>query len=204
MLENIIQGFMLGIAFLAPIGMQNLYVINSALSMKRIKAYQVAMITIFFDISLALASFFGIGLLVERFNIFRLSLLSIGSIVLIYIGVNLIRAIPKIDDKLDMNKPLYKIFIMCFSVTWLNPQAIIDGSILLGGIRASLTTEAANLFILGICIASVTWFTGITTIVSNFKKLFNVKVLRAINIACGFIIVYYGLKLGYSFIELVN
>lgn len=204
MLENIIQGFMLGIAFLAPIGMQNLYVINSALSMKRIKAYQVAMITIFFDISLALASFFGIGLLVERFNILRLSLLSIGSIVLIYIGVNLIRAIPKIDDKLDMNKPLYKIFIMCFSVTWLNPQAIIDGSILLGGIRASLTTEAANLFILGICIASVTWFTGITTIVSNFKKLFNVKVLRAINIACGFIIVYYGLKLGYSFIELVN
>lgn len=204
MIKNIFQGFMLGIAFLAPIGMQNLYVINSALSMKRIKAYQVAMITIIFDISLALASFFGIGLLVERFNILRLSLLSIGSIVLIYIGVNLIKSIPKIDDNVDMNKPLYKIVIMCFSVTWLNPQAIIDGSILLGGIRASLTTEASNLFILGICTASITWFTGITTIVSNFKNLFNVKVLRVINISCGFIIVYYGLKLGYSFVGLVN
>lgn len=34
----------------APIGMQNLYVINTAISKSRFRAYQVALITVFFHI----------------------------------------------------------------------------------------------------------------------------------------------------------
>lgn len=70
LLKFLLQGFMLGIAYVAPIGMQNLYVINTAISKSRLRAYQVALITTFFDISLALACFFGMGALMERYLIF--------------------------------------------------------------------------------------------------------------------------------------
>lgn len=55
------QGLTMGLAYVAPIGLQNLFVINSALTQSRHRAFLTALIVLFFDISLALARFFGIG-----------------------------------------------------------------------------------------------------------------------------------------------
>ena len=104
---------------------------------------------------------------------------------------------------MDVNKSLIKIIWTCFAVTWLNPQAIIDGSLLLGGIRASLPVEMSSYFILGVCLASFTWFTSLATIISLLKGKFNVKVIRIINLVCGVIIMLYGFKLAYSFVKLI-
>jgi L-lysine exporter family protein LysE/ArgO len=89
-------------------------------------------------------------------------------------------------------------------VTWVNPQAVIDGSLLLGGFRLSLPAEGSRLFILGVCSASFLWFTGITTLISAFRNVFNHKIIKIINIICGIIIIYYGLKLGLSFIQIIR
>lgn len=56
-----LQGLTMGLAYVAPIGLQNLFVINTALSASRPRAFGTAAIVIFFDITLALACFFGIG-----------------------------------------------------------------------------------------------------------------------------------------------
>ena len=61
-----IQGLTLGLAYVAPIGMQNLFVINSALTQTRLRALVTALIVIFFDVTLALACFFGIGLVMQN------------------------------------------------------------------------------------------------------------------------------------------
>lgn len=198
-----IQGFLLGIAYVAPIGMQNLYVINTALTKSRLRVYQVAWITTFFDITLALACFLGMGFLMEKFLVLKLIVLCVGSIAVTYIGIMLIRSTPQLDQDLDVNHPLRQVILTCFMVTWANPQALIDGSLLLGGVRASLPIEASNIFIFGVCIASFSWFTGIATIVTIFKQSFNAKVIKGINLVCGGVIIYYGLKLGYNFITLL-
>lgn len=203
MLEFLLQGFMLGIAYVAPIGMQNLYVINTAISKTRFRAYQVAFITVFFDISLALACFFGMGALMERSELLKAIILCIGSVAVIYIGIQLIRSKPSASSEVDVNKSLLEVIISCFMVTWVNPQALIDGSLLLGGFRAFLPAEAAGFFILGVCLASFSWFTGLTTVVSVFKNSFNNKIIRGINLICGSIIVYYGAKLSYNFIQII-
>ncbi len=202
MFKYVLQGFMLGIAYVAPIGMQNLYVINTAISKDRLRAYQVAFITSFFDISLALACFYGMGILMDKSQLLRSIILFFGSLAVIYIGIGLVRSKPEANNKVDVNKTLMQVMATCFAVTWLNPQALIDGSLLLGGFKASLPSEASKMFILGVCVASVSWFTGVTTIVSIFRNNFNNKVIRGINIVCGSIVIYYGLKLGYSFIKL--
>lgn len=61
-----LQGLTLGLAYVAPIGMQNLFVINSALTQTRLRALVTALIVIFFDVTLALACFFGIGLIMQN------------------------------------------------------------------------------------------------------------------------------------------
>ena len=65
-----LQGLTMGLAYVAPIGLQNLFVINSALTQKRSRVYLTALIVIFWDISLGVACFIaadvGIGFLSVR------------------------------------------------------------------------------------------------------------------------------------------
>lgn len=203
MLEFFLQGFTLGLAYVAPIGMQNIYVINTAIGKSRIRAYQVALITIFFDISLALACFFGMGAIMEKSLLLKGSILFVGSLAIIYIGIGLLRSTPNLNREVDINKTIGQVITTCFMVTWINPQALIDGSLLLGGFRASLPQEASAIFILGVCLASFTWFTGLTTIVSVFRQKINTNIIKGINIVCGIVIIYYGLKLGYNFLQMI-
>lgn len=201
MLSYFLQGFLLGLAYVAPIGMQNMYVINTAVRSNRLRAYQVAFITVFFDVSLALACFLGVGMILQNFPALKYFILGLGSAAVIYIGIGLVKAAPEINSEMDVDQALLKVAGMCFAVTWLNPQAIIDGSLLLGGYRASLPAAGSGFFIAGVACASFTWFTGLTTVISTFKAVMNDKILRYINIFCGSIIIFYGVKLGFSLIS---
>ena len=158
MYKYLIQGLLLGLAYVAPIGMQNLYVINTAMKGNKLKTYQVALTTIFFDITLALACFFGIGLLVKNIPILKSIILLVGSVLVIYIGIGLIRACSEVKNDMEISDSIVKIIITCFIVTWLNPQALIDGSLLLGGYHASVPVQMAKYFILGFCSSSFIWF----------------------------------------------
>src|SRR5208337_5050497 len=162
MLEFLIQGFLLGLAYLAPIGMQNMYVINSAVRMSRKRAYQVALLTFIFDISLAVACFFGVGIILELFPFLKGFLLLVGFIAVTYMGIRLVLSKPSLKDT-AVSESLYTIAFACFAVTWFNPQALVDGTMLIGGARAALPASAVDVFIIGIALASFSWFTGLAT-----------------------------------------
>ena len=85
-----LQGLTMGLAYVAPIGMQNLFVINSALTNKRKRALLTALIVIFFDITLSLACFFGIGTIMQKFKWLQMVILCVGSLIVIYIGISLL------------------------------------------------------------------------------------------------------------------
>ena len=201
-MKYFLQGLMLGFSYVAPIGMQNLYVINGALSGDKRTAYKIAFVTIFFDISLALACFFGIGLLLDKIPILEGLILLFGCIMVVYIGISLVKSSPEVDKKVDTEKSFFKIVWDCFAVTWLNPQALIDGSLLLGGYQAYIPKGMSIYFILGFCIASFLWFTILSTIISVFHTKINNNTIRWINIICGITIIIFGVRLGVSFIKL--
>ncbi|WP_254903620.1 LysE/ArgO family amino acid transporter [Clostridium tyrobutyricum] len=127
----------------------------------------------------------------------------LGGIIVTYIGISLICSTSQLSDGENVNNSLIKTIVSCFAVTWLNPQAIIDGSLLLGGFRVSLPSEMSKYFILGVCIASFVWFNSLATFVSRFRSRFD-KLVKWINIICGAILIFYGVKLGYSFIQLIK
>lgn len=203
MFQVLFQGLLFGLAYVAPIGTQNLYVINTATTQSRMKAYQVALITVIFDISLAIACFFGIGILIEEFDIVKKAILLLGGAIVTYIGIGLIRSTAKLITSDTVDTTLIKTILSCFAVTWLNPQAIIDGSLLLGGFRATLDADMAKYFIMGVCMASFTWFFTLATFITRFKEKMP-RIIKWINLICGSILVFYGLKLMFSFVQLMN
>lgn len=204
MIKYYLEGLILGFTYVAPIGVQNLYVINSALLSKRIIALRTALITVFFDISLAITCYYGVGTVLGKFQILKEIILMAGAVVVIYMGIKLIKDVPNSLGEVNSEKSFFRLAFACFTVTWLNPQAIIDGSLMLGGFKASLPASTSKVFILGVCTASFLWFTCVSLIVNHFKKNFSVKLVGIINKVCGAIIIYYGLKLAINFVKGLN
>lgn len=199
-----LQGLTMGLAYVAPIGLQNLFVINTALTQSKARVYATALIVICFDVLLGFACFYGIGALMEASDILKMIVLAIGSLIVIWIGIGLVRSK---DDTLeggqDVNVPIIKVITTACAVTWFNPQAIIDGSMMLGAFKATLPAGTDLFFVGGFASASVLWFLSISTIISLFSAKFTDKTLRVINIVCGIVIIFYGFKLLWSFIQMI-
>ena len=197
------QGLTIGLAYVAPIGLQNLFVINSALTHTRRRALLTALIVIFFDVTLALACFFGVGAIMSRYEWLQMVILFAGSLIVISIGVGLLRSKVEKIDRSRVESAIGKTISSACVVTWFNPQAIIDGTMMLGAFRVTLPAASSMPFILGVGTASCLWFTGLTLLISIFSNRFNEKVLRVINLVCGAIIVFYGCKLFLEFVALL-
>ena len=199
-----LQGLTMGLAYVAPIGLQNLFVINSALTQKRSRVYLTALIVIFWDISLGLSCFLGAGALMQALPWLQKVILAVGSLIVIWIGIGLLRSKASLEGGKDVNVPIWKLFSTAFVVTWFNPQAIIDGTMMLGAFRASLPAGTDAYFICGFGSASILWFLTLSTVVSLLGSRFNEKILNIINKVCGAVIIFYGLKLAWSFIRMMG
>lgn len=199
-----LQGLTMGLAYVAPIGLQNLFVINTALTQRRSRVYLTALIVIFFDITLGLACFLGVGALMSALPWLQKVILGIGSLIVIWIGIGLLRSKASMEGGRDVNVPIWKVISSACVVTWFNPQAIIDGTMMLGAFRASLPAGTDAFFIGGFASASILWFLGISTVISLFSAKFNEKILNIINKVCGVVIIFYGCKLLWSFVQLMG
>ena len=197
-----LQGLALGLAYVAPIGMQNLFVINSALTQTRLRALVTALIVIFFDVTLALACFFGIGLVMQKYPPVQLGILLLGGLVVMYIGISLLKSsVRQIGGAQQM--PLGKTVWAACVVTWFNAQAVIDGTMLLGAFKASMTEAQSLHFLFGVLSASCLWFVTLAMVVSLAGSLVTPRVLGVINKICGAVIAIYGLRLLWHFAEII-
>ena len=202
MLSIYLQGLSLGLAYVAPIGMQNLFVINSAMSQKVKRTIATALIVAFWDISLGLACFLGVGALLGALPWLQKIILGGGGLLVIYIGAGLVRAKTDLKGGKNVNQSLWKIAGSAFIVTWLNPQALIDGTLMLGAFRASLQIGSELYFIIGFASASFIWFNCLAMGVHMLGSKINSYVLTWLNRICGVVIICYGIKLLYNLVQM--
>ena len=199
-----VKGLMLGFAYVAPIGVQNLFAVNTSLTQTKKRAYITAFVIMFFDITLSIACFLGAGAVMSASKWLELIIMGIGSLVVIYIGYSIIKSEANMDGNTDVDIPLAKVITTACVVTWFNPQALIDGTMLLGASKAAIPQAYGYVFILGVCVASASWWFGLTTIITLFKAKITSKIFRAINIVCGAFILFYGANLLWDFIKLAK
>ena len=80
-MEIYFLGLTMGLAYVAPIGLQNLFVINTAITQPKRRAYLTALIVVFFDITLGMACFFGVGAIMQASSLLEMGILLIGSLI---------------------------------------------------------------------------------------------------------------------------
>lgn len=198
----LLQGLTMGFAYIAPIGMQNLFVIDSASTRRRTGALLAVISVTVFDLSLSLACFFGIGLAMSSIPWLGRAIQLVGGVLVIAIGIGLV--IPKRKGNPDavqrsrIGDGVLKTVVTAFIVTWCNPQAIIDGTMLLGASRMTFGDNGV-VFMSGVCMASLIWFPSLALVVSMLGKRLNARVLRTINLACGLVVIVYGARLLIAF-----
>jgi len=191
-----LRGILIGFAFVAPIGMQNIYMFNNALSNKMSKALLYNFLVWFCDALFSFAAFYGIGALISANEIVKIIVMLIGGALTSYIGFNIIRSAKQTAIGSDSRKQTLKQALMtALIVSWGNPQAMIDGTMMLGASRATLTFEQSILFITGVITASFIWDHGITIGFNLLRDKLPKKFLLAINLISGIIVAVYGLYL---------
>lgn len=191
-----LRGILVGFAFVAPIGMQNIYMFNNALSNKMSKALLYNFLFWFCDALFSFAAFYGIGALISANEIVKIIVMLVGGALTSYIGFNIIRSAKQTAIGSDSKKQTLKQALMtALIVSWGNPQAMIDGTMMLGASRATLTFEQSILFITGVVTASFIWDHGITIGFNLLRDKLPKKFLLAINLISGIIVAIYGLYL---------
>lgn len=195
-LRDLLTRYLVGFAFVAPIGMQNIYMFNNALSNKMSKALLYNFLVWFCDALFSFAAFYGIGALISANEIVKIIVMIIGGALTSYIGFNIIRSAKQTAIGSDSKKQTLKQALMtALIVSWGNPQAMIDGTMMLGASRATLTFEQSILFITGVVTASFIWDHGITIGFNLLRDKLPKKFLLAINLISGIIVAIYGLYL---------
>ncbi|MGE0175096.1 MAG: LysE/ArgO family amino acid transporter [Oligoflexales bacterium] len=199
MIATLGQGFLLGLAYAMPIGAQNLYVINSASRGNMDNAMRTALIFALMDITLGIACILGVGHLIQTHAVLRLLIGSLGSGFLLFIGYGLLRkSTPAaVSAKPSMVGSLWK---AAFLLTWCNPHALIDGSVLLGGYQSALSAAEVTLFAGGLALASSTWFISLSTVVNRFKTSITPNAMTIINRICGGAMVLFGIRLAFTMV----
>ena len=191
-----LRGILIGFAFVAPIGMQNIYMFNNALSNKMSKALLYNFLVWFCDALFSFAAFYGIGALISANEIVKIIVMLVGGALTSYIGFNIIPFAKQTAIGSDSKKQTLKQALMtALIVSWGNPQAMIDGTMMLGASRATLTFEQSILFITGVITASFIWDHGITIGFNLLRDKLPKKFLLAINLISGIIVAIYGLYL---------
>ncbi len=132
-----LQGLLVGLATFAPVGMQNLFIINTALVQPVRRIILTLAILALFDMSLSAAAFYGIGAVLEMWPIMKLIVILFGSLLIIYMGSNIFRTEPDVRN-LNTHIPIRKLIMSAIAVSWGNPQAVLDATMLLGAFQANI------------------------------------------------------------------
>lgn len=197
-MQYFLEGLLLGLAYAMPIGAQNIFVIQSAAAEGIPRSLRTAAVVSFFDVSLSLACFFGLGMLLTRFHFIQALLVVVGCFFLLNLGYKLIVSPAEIDLRKEGGSlSLTSIVRSCFVLTWFNPHALIDGSLLFGTYRASMEQGAILPFLVGVMLASPLWFFSLTGVVGSLRSMVPASFFRALNTGCGVVLILFGLKLGY-------
>ncbi len=188
-----LYGFALGMGLIISIGAQNIFIIKQAI--KRQYSYIAASICIVCDIVLIGISVNFTQFLLHYLPVLRTAFLAAAIIFLvIYGGLSIKSGLSRVPITQNTWKSqhtisLSNIILLALSFSLLNPQALLDTVILIGGVASTYqSTYIQNEFMIGAIVASILWFLGLTYTVRCFSHfLQHDRAWRIIELVSGMI-----------------
>ena len=98
-------------------------------------------------------------------------------------------------DYVNTNIPIRKIILSAIAVSWGNPQAVLDATMMLGAFQANIPEEGIYYFFGGFLAMTPMWFGALAATMHLLAKKIKITHMAWINRFCGAVLVIYGIKL---------
>jgi L-lysine exporter family protein LysE/ArgO len=194
-----LNGLMLGLSLITTLGPQNIFLIRQGAM--RNHAVLSAITCFISDVLLITASVIGLQGLLEMYPALKMIMTWFGALFLVYYGIAALkRGFSKTCRRMGESSGLTrkKIMVLALSFSLLNPHAIIDSLVLIGGGSAQFPGHE-TVFLLGVLSSSLLWFTLLTLTTYYFSTgLSRPGVWRSVECGGGILMILLSLKLGFS------
>lgn len=159
------MGLMVGLGLIIAIGAQNIFVIKQGLL--RQHSLPCALTCFLADTLLISISLFGVHQLINQIQSVKLILLGLATIFLLYYSSTSLLSISKstqlnttLNNK-SSSQSIKKVILMSLGFSLLNPQAILDCMVIIGGYACKYHGISQIEFGAGAIAASFIWFFGL-------------------------------------------
>lgn len=194
------NGLLLGLSLITALGPQNIFLIRQGAMRKH--AMLSAVICFFCDTILIVSSVIGLRELLEVHANFRVGMTWFGALFLLYYGVSALKQAfskqpPKVTQE-QLRTTRWQIIMLALGFSLLNPHAIIDSLVLIGGGSGQFPGHE-HIFLLGVLTSSLLWFTALTLTAHYFSNILaRPSVWRCVEGCGGVLMIFLSIKLAYS------
>lgn len=171
---SFISGFLLSLALILPIGVQNLFILNQGLTVGFPRVLIAVVGAGVCNTLLIILGAVGVLSIVTTLPVLRVALILIGVIFLIVIGIISLRSSVKHIKVKHLTRPV-QVLAQSAGVSLLNPHAILDIIGVLGGAIASQPKGERITFITGTIAAEWAWFFILGTTASTLQTKITPK-----------------------------
>lgn len=161
--QPMLEGFFLGISLIAAIGAQNLFVLRQGIKGEHVLT--TALVSSLCDFAMICVGTMGAGSLIASVPALRQIAVVCGIIFLLFYGLkaclNLIqgRSLELVMASDGVSVPRKTVVLSALSFSFLNPHAVLDGVVLIGGLSGQYAILADRaMFTIGAGVSSVVWF----------------------------------------------
>ena len=192
-----LNGLMLGLSLIMALGPQNIFVIRQGAL--RQHAVLSALTCFLCDLVLVSASVAGLHHILELHPTFAVWITRLGVAFLGYYGGKaLLQSYSKQPRGLKQQKHFssrWQIILLALSFSLLNPHAIVDSLVLIGGGSAQFPDQQ-QAFLFGVVTSSLLWFATLTSTTYYFSNaLSRDAVWRRVELFSGVLMIYLSMKL---------
>lgn len=198
MLPVYFNGLLLGLSLIAALGPQNIFLIRQGA--RREHALLSAFVCFVCDIILVGASVAGLTRILEYHPGFKLWICWLGALFLLYYGSITLKncflpnAKGSEEERAQAGNRL-KIVLLALGFSLLNPHAIIDSLVIIGGGSSQFPGHETS-FMMGVLTASLLWFGSLTATTHYFSDtLSRTVVWRRIELFSGSLMLFLAIKL---------
>jgi L-lysine exporter family protein LysE/ArgO len=192
------NGLVLGLSLIMALGPQNVFLIRQGAM--RQHAILSALTCFFSDFILITASVAGLHHILESHPSIRIWLTGLGSLFLLFYGGKALKLafVPKKPNELNDEKvstSRFQIIMLALGFSLLNPHAIIDSLVLIGGFSGQFP-DHQQAFLFGVLTSSFVWFLLLTFVARYFSALLTrPHIWRRVEFLSGSLMIYLSVKL---------
>jgi L-lysine exporter family protein LysE/ArgO len=199
----LINGIILGIGLVFPLGPQNTFIFRTgAIETKAIRICLIVLLAAVCDALLVLSAVLGSSW-ITHVKALKTLLVLVGILFLLYFAYKLwIDTISENSGEEQDSWGLAKQLLFCLSVSIINPHAIIDTFVVIGAVATEYSHSGKLWLASGCILADTIWFCSLAGVGFMIKKSKNNRmILKFINRLSALIMFYFAINLFWYFLN---